>query len=137
MKTRVGKVSPYQSRGNAGINSGEDALNFTTDMKRLGLMADIQNVQATKKKLIIKQRHISPPPESGTGIGSQHINNSLSSNVNDGAEDMQSTSITNFGASKKLSIKKSVFKFPFQRRARSLSLPKDQQQTEESAKKEG
>ena len=31
-------------------------------MKRLGIMADIQGVQENKKKLIIKCRHISPPP---------------------------------------------------------------------------
>jgi hypothetical protein len=37
-------------------------MNFTMDMKRLGIMADIQGVQETKKKLIIKCRHISPPP---------------------------------------------------------------------------
>jgi len=33
---------------------GNENLNFTTDMKRLGMMADVQNVQETKKKLIIK-----------------------------------------------------------------------------------
>ena len=31
-----------------------DKLNFTSDMKRLGIMADIQGVQEEKKKLIIK-----------------------------------------------------------------------------------
>jgi len=43
-----------------------EALNFTTDMKRLGLMADIQNNMKdhteNKKKLVIQKRHISPPP---------------------------------------------------------------------------
>ena len=33
---------------------GSDALNFTTDMKRLGIMDAVQDVQETKKKLIIK-----------------------------------------------------------------------------------
>jgi hypothetical protein len=37
-------------------------------MKRLGMMADVQDVQETKKKLIIKQRHISPPPNLSSEI---------------------------------------------------------------------
>ena len=32
------------------------------DMKRLGIMDDIKEGVESKKKLIIKQRHISPPP---------------------------------------------------------------------------
>lgn len=58
--------------GNAAASSKDhktapsEALNFTTDMKRLGLMADIQNNikdhTENKKKLVIKKRHISPPP---------------------------------------------------------------------------
>jgi hypothetical protein len=44
-----------------------DILNFTTDMKRLGMMEDVQDVQKTKMKLIIKQRHISPPPNLNSG----------------------------------------------------------------------
>ena len=58
--------------GNAATSSKDhktapsEALNFTTDMKRLGLMADIQNnikdQTENKRKLVIKKRHISPPP---------------------------------------------------------------------------
>ena len=58
--------------GNAAISSKDhttapaEALNFTTDMKRLGLMADIQNNikdhTENKKKHVNKKRHISTPP---------------------------------------------------------------------------
>jgi hypothetical protein len=44
------------------VEGTKEVLNFTQDMKKLGIMADIQGVQETKKKLIIKQRHISPSP---------------------------------------------------------------------------
>jgi hypothetical protein len=39
-----------------------NSINFTNEMKRLGMMAEVQGVHDSKKKLIIKQRHISPPP---------------------------------------------------------------------------
>jgi len=42
LRVQKTKVSAYQSRGSE--EDKKDILNFTTDMKRLGLMADIQNV---------------------------------------------------------------------------------------------
>jgi len=38
-------------------------------MKRIGIMADIQGVKENQKKLIIKCRHISPPPYLNGGDG--------------------------------------------------------------------
>lgn len=78
-RSPAGRSPPSRSPGDAtksignAATSGKDhrtapseALNFTTDMKRLGLMADIQNNikdhTENKKKLVIKKRHISPPP---------------------------------------------------------------------------
>ena len=69
-------------------------------------MAEVQGVQENKKKLIIKQRHISPPPKI------------LGMNVQQNGKDSE--------ASMPGLDKTSMFKFPFQRRARSLSLPKDE-----------
>lgn len=86
---------------------GVDGLNFTTDMKRLGIMADVQDVQDKKKKLLIKQRHISPPPNLSSEVPAKV--GDMSSKV-----DMPAETSTQF-------------KFPFQRRARSLSLPKDKE----------
>ena len=63
MKLKIRRSPPRGSSGSKANNDkGKEALNFTTDMKKHGIMADIQGVQETKKKLIIKQRHISPPP---------------------------------------------------------------------------
>lgn len=61
---KIGNQAPSGSNGDP--DGKNEQLNFTTDMKRLGLMADIQNNMneqtVNKKKLIIKKRHISPPP---------------------------------------------------------------------------
>ena len=89
-------------------------------MKRLGIMADIKGVQENTKKLIIKCRHISPPPP----VLTQGI---------DGGNDQQSN-LQTIGDTTKTTCRdeystetgKPLFKFPFQRRARSLSLPKDE-----------
>ena len=75
-------------------------------------MAEVQGVQENKKKLIIKQRHISPPPKiTSTGI------------VEEGEKklDPKDSEASIVGLEKT-----SMFQFPFQRRARSLSLPKDE-----------
>ena len=40
----------------------EEPYNFTTDMKKLGLISAIKDGQNSVKKLVIKKRHISPPP---------------------------------------------------------------------------
>lgn len=94
--------------------------NFTMDMKRLGIMEDIKAGQESKKKLIIKQRHISPPPpnlaEPLIEVGKTGAEEDIESNCS--ASNKQASKITNFE-------NKGIFKFPFQRRARSLSLPKD------------
>jgi hypothetical protein len=50
-KQPEGKLKIRRSPPRVG---GQGDLNFTTDMKRLGMMADVQDVQETKKKLIIK-----------------------------------------------------------------------------------
>jgi hypothetical protein len=99
-----------------------DQLNFTHDMKRIGIMADIQGVKENQKKLIIKCRHISPPPYlNGTSDKKESTQQTEGQNKKTQDEDVQSTS-------SKLNIKSnSLFKFPFQRRARSLSLPKDEE----------
>ena len=56
-------------------------MNFTTDMKRLGMMEDVQDVQETKKKLIIKQRHISPPPNLNSGAGNNETDLGASGDI--------------------------------------------------------
>ena len=66
------KRSPNRNedKGNAGSifhtknskKTKDVQMNFTLDMKRLGLSSDIQGVKENQKKLIIKCRHISPPP---------------------------------------------------------------------------
>lgn len=40
----------------------ENQMNFTGDMKRLGMMAEVNDVKDTQIKIKIKCRHISPPP---------------------------------------------------------------------------
>ena len=100
-------------------------------MKRLGLMKDIQNNMndqtVNKKKLIIKKRHISPPPalngSSNMGIAQEGVTSAEATNIS-GATD--TTSGVNVLPQKIPDGKnKKLFQFPFQRRARSLSLTKD------------
>jgi hypothetical protein len=80
-------------------------------------MADIQGVQENKQKLIIKCRHISPPPT----LNASAANEENATTTQTADEDIVSTH-SKLNASKN---SRSLFKFPFQRRARSLSLPKD------------
>jgi len=113
------------------------------DMKRLGIMDDIKEGLESKKKLIIKQRHISPPPPVtqgqdqliktknspiAPGLGEATLQKGGDQTIiTNGEEDVESTN-TN---TQKITIKgvdTSKFNyFPFQRRARSLSLPKDEE----------
>lgn len=78
-------------------------------MKRIGIMADIQGVKENQKKLIIKCRHISPPPYlNGTGDqkdSTQQTDTDVNKQTQE--EDVKSTC-------SKLNIKSnSLFKFPF------------------------
>lgn len=103
-------------------------MNFTHDMKRIGMMADVNGVKENQKRLIIKCRHISPPPYLTGGTNSNteskeiiHGTQETDTKKTLPEEDIESTN-------SKLNIKtNSLFKFPFQRRARSLSLPKDEE----------
>lgn len=108
---------------------GENPLDFTTDMKRIGIMDDIKEGQEKQKKLIIKQRHVSPPPPASIGplidpVSSANHNSEakLDCDIKDDTPNQNTKKI-------KINIKNQkvggLFKFPFQRRARSLSLPKD------------
>ena len=73
-----------------------------------------------QKKLVIKCRHISPPPYLN-GLGSDTQKTMQTQEKTSGEEDIESTN-------SKMNLKTSnvLFKFPFQRRCRSLSLPKDE-----------
>lgn len=123
------KLKRSPNRGDPGkkTNKGKDGdneqLNFTHDMKRIGIMADIQGVKENQKKLIIKCRHISPPPYLNGGNEGKDITQQTETDNKKTSpeEDLESTN-------SKPNIKSnSLFKFPFQRRARSLSLPKDEE----------
>jgi hypothetical protein len=82
----------------------EDKLNFTLDMNRLGIMQEVKGVDETKKKLIIKCRHISPHPVLN-GDNTGELGKSKEMNGND--EDIVS-------ANSKIQLNsRSLFKFPF------------------------
>ena len=58
-------------------------------MKRIGMMADIQGVKENQKKLIIKCRHISPPPYlNGSGDGKESPLQNTEETKNTGDEDI-------------------------------------------------
>jgi hypothetical protein len=111
----------------------ENPLDFTTDMKRIGIMDDIKEGQEKQKKLIIKQRHVSPPPPvSNIGplfdpLSSVNHNSEakLDCDIKDDTPN-QNTKKIKIHLNKNQKAGQSLFKFPFQRRARSLSLPKDE-----------
>ena len=90
-------------------------------MKRLGLITEIQSNMRdsieNKKKIVIKKRHISPPPPNLEII--QSTNTQIT-------EPGTNTSTSNLNRPQDSQQKLKIFQFPFQRRARSLILPKDQ-----------
>ena len=94
-------------------------------MKRLGLITEIQSSirdsQENKKKFVIKKRHISPPPPNLEIIQSAQQESQLTE---------PETNISHLNPRQDNQQQLKIFQVPFQRRARSLSLPKDQQEQE-------
>lgn len=86
----------------------QEGMDFTLDMKRLGMMADIQGVNETKKKLILKCRHISPPPPVLTG----GIEDAETTKQSDPTRDEDIPS-THSKINRKQNTTKCLFKFPF------------------------